>query len=210
MASSVYDSDFYKDVETKVQDLINKYSKMLSSQTINSPRSIGDSLQDILSDEFQAILGDKCKDFSTSVTRRSLEDLKFTDTEGYTHWVDVKTHNLDTKFSMPNLISVKRLAELYKEDSNYFALLLIDYKVQQGKLEVTKVMFFPIEFLSWESMSIGALGWGQLQITDSNRVKILDQNCREKWIGEFKTNVLRFYRNEMNKIGQRVTYFEAL
>ena len=39
-----------------------------------------------------------------------MEDLAFKDLNGKYYAMDVKTHNLDTNFNMPNLISVKRLA----------------------------------------------------------------------------------------------------
>jgi len=56
-----------------------------------------------------------------------MADLAFTDKDGFYYVVDVKTHRLDTKFNMPNLTSVERLARFYEEDVNYFSLLKIDY-----------------------------------------------------------------------------------
>lgn len=39
-----------------------------------------------------------------------MADLAFTDKEGIYSVVDVKTHREDTRFNMPNLTSVERLA----------------------------------------------------------------------------------------------------
>lgn len=44
-----------------------------------------------------------------------MADLAFTDKEGFYSVVDVKTHRADTKFNMPNLTSVERLARFYSD-----------------------------------------------------------------------------------------------
>jgi hypothetical protein len=66
--------------------------------------------------------------------------------------VDVKTHREDTKFNMPNLTSVERLARFYEDDSNYFVLLLIRYGIEHTTIQVKHVDFVPIEFLDWDCL----------------------------------------------------------
>ena len=58
-----------------------------------------------------------------------MADLAFEDSEGFYYVVDVKTHRHDTKFNMPNLTSVERLARFYEDDKNYFVLLFVSYEV---------------------------------------------------------------------------------
>ncbi len=53
-----------------------------------------------------------------------MADLAFEDLDGYYYVVDVKTHRLSTKFNMPNLTSVERLARFYEDDKNYFVVLM--------------------------------------------------------------------------------------
>ena len=53
-----------------------------------------------------------------------MADLAFEDLDGYYYIVDVKTHRLSTKFNMPNLTSVERLARFYEDDKNYFVVLM--------------------------------------------------------------------------------------
>ncbi len=45
-----------------------------------------------------------------------MADLAFQDQQGFYYVVDVKTHRTDTKFNMPNLTSVERLARFYEDD----------------------------------------------------------------------------------------------
>jgi len=97
-----------------------------------------------------------------------MADLAFNDREGNYYVIDVKTHRLDTKFNMPNLTSVQRLARFYEDDKNYFVILAVAYSVVELQIKVERVHFVPIEFLSWDCLTIGALGWGQIQIANSN------------------------------------------
>jgi hypothetical protein len=87
-----------------------------------------------------------------------MADLAFTDTDNLYHSVDVKTHRLETKFNMPNLTSVERLARFYEDDQNHFVLLMIAYTISDVQVNVESVHFAPIEFLSWQCLTIGALG----------------------------------------------------
>ena len=73
--------------------------------------------------------------------------------------IDVKTHNTATKFNMPNIVSVERLARFYEDDSNYFTILMIAYHINQAqKIEATNCYFIPLEYLHWDCLTLGALG----------------------------------------------------
>jgi hypothetical protein len=138
-----------------------------------------------------------------------MADLAFSDKEGFYHVIDVKTHRLDTKFNMPNLTSVERLARFYEDDKNYFVILFVAYNLQGTHVEVNKVHFVPIEFLSWDCLTIGALGWGQIQIANSNRIDIAPQS-RKKWMIELCDTLFEFYPAETSKIKERIDYFRKV
>lgn len=184
MRSSIFHTDAYKDIELKVLEMLNSHEEFLSPSTANSTRAVGDAIESILASSFDSILGDWCEEYSAAFARRGMADLAFTDTEGFYYVVDVKTHRTDTKFSMPNLTSVERLARFYEEDSNYFVILLASYHLVGTRATVTKVTFVPIEFLGWDCLTIGALGWGQIQIADSNAVTVSPHYARKQWMIE--------------------------
>ena len=139
-----------------------------------------------------------------------MADLAFRDRNGFYYVVDVKTHRIGTAFNMPNLTSVERLARFYEDDSNYFLLLLVKYDITGVKVEVKNVHFVPIEFLSWECLTVGALGWGQIQIANANLVTIKTGHSRKTWMLELCDVMLDFYPREITKIGNRIGYFEAV
>lgn len=160
---------------------------------------------------FKEILGDEQAKYSTGFARRAMADLAFEDHEGFYYVVDVKTHRLnDTRFNMPNLTSVERLARFYEDDKNYFVLLLISYETQGTQAIVRRARFVPIEFLSWGCLTVGALGWGQIQIANSNLIAISPGYSRKSWMLELCDALLEFYPREISKIGQRIEYFNKV
>lgn len=110
---------------------------------------------------------------------------------------------------MPNLTSVERLARFYEDDKNYFVILVVAYNIRGTHVEVDKVHFVPIEFLSWDCLTIGALGWGQIQIANSNRIDIAPQS-RKKWMIELCDTLFEFYPAEISKIKERTDYFRKV
>ena len=139
-----------------------------------------------------------------------MADLAFTDRDGFYYVVDVKTHRLDTHFNMPNLTSVERLARFYEDDKNYFVVLLAKYAVEGAKIRITKAHFVPIEFLAWNCLTIGALGWGQIQIANANVIHINEGYSRKKWMLELCDVMLEFYPKEVGKIQDRMDYFRRV
>lgn len=208
--SQIFYTKKYKRIEKAIVRMLNAQPGYLSVRTIGSTRAAGDAIQEILGDEFQSILGDLSAKYSAEFARRAMADLAFTDQNDFYYVVDVKTHREDTHFNMPNLTSVERLARFYEDDNNYFVLLLVKYAIAGTRIIVRKVNFVPIEFLSWECLTIGALGWGQIQIANANRVKINEGYSRKKWMLELCNVMLEFYPKELGKIGKRIEYFKRI
>jgi hypothetical protein len=209
--SQLFYTDAYKAMQEKTRDTLNIQTDFLTTRTARSPRAAGDAIENILQEEFKSILGSEIvKDYTSDFARRAIGDLAFEDHDGFYYLVDVKTHRSDTDFNMPNLTSVQRLAKLYSDDKNYFCLLLVGYSVEAIKVTVEKVQFVPIEFLSWSCLTLGALGWGQIQLANSNRVTIEDKKPRKEWMLELCDRVLEFYPEEILKINERIAYFEEV
>ncbi|PID77370.1 MAG: hypothetical protein CSB24_01835 [Deltaproteobacteria bacterium] len=210
MKSSIFYSEHHKIIENKVKDLLNNHDDFLSPQTVQSPRAAGDAIEEIIADSFDTILNEKCADYQADFARRAMADLAFKDYDDFYYVVDVKTHRLETKFNMPNLTSVQRLARLYEDDRNYFSLLIIKYSLQKTSVKISRVHFVPIEFIGWDCLTVGALGWGQIQISNSNNITINDGYSRKKWMLELCDVLAEFYPKEISKISERVDYFEKV
>lgn len=208
--SKIFYTDTYEGLEKKIFDFLHEQTDFLSPRTINSPRAVGDAIENILVEKFGTILGDLAKEYSSTFARRAMADLAFTDKDDFYYVVDVKTHRLDTKFNMPNLTSVERLARFYEDDKNYFVILKVDYKVEKPNVIIEKVTFTPIEFLSWDCLTLGALGWGQIQIANANTVNLIPHNKRKNWMIKMCDNLLEFYPKEILKINARIDHFKKI
>ncbi len=210
MKSRFYYEGHHEQVATRIKDHLNSLDSFLTSHTSHSPRAVGDALQSLVADSFDTFLEDWCSEYSSTFSRRAMADLAFTDIEGIYSVIDVKTHREDTKFNMPNLTSVERLSRFYESDSNVFSLIMIKYSVIEMDLNVNDVLFVPIEFLNWECLTIGALGWGQIQIADPNNIQIIPQNSRKEWMLQFCDEMMAFYPQEIDKITNRIKRFEMI
>lgn len=210
MRQSIFHNDDHKVIEDRIKSYLNKNPDFLSPRTMQSTRAAGDALQEIVGEKFSELAAEYCLEYSNDFARRSMADLAFTDKFGNYHIVDVKTHREDTKFNMPNLTSVERLSRFYEDDKHYFSLLIIKYRIDGASLIVTEVTFKPIEFLGWDCLTIGALGWGQIQIANSNNVTINKNYPRKLWMIELCDILLEFYPKEITKIGERIKRFETI
>src|SRR3990167_5589491 len=198
--NKIFQTNRFKKIERSIKNYINTQADFLSEHTISSPRAVGDAMQSILERGFKDILGETLADYSSDFARRAMADLAFTDKEGNYYVVDVKTHRLDTHFNMPNLTSEERLSRFYEDDKNYFVILKINYAIEGTGVKIKKATFVPIEFLSWDCLTLGALGWGQIQIANANTVHIIPKNSRKQWMLELCDNMLEFYPREIGKI----------
>lgn len=191
-------------------DKLKSNKEFSDKRVIASPRAIGDIVQDIISEEFpncfpQGILAE----YNDKFARRAMADIAITDVDGNYFFVDVKTHNKSTQFNMPNITSVERLARFYEEDTNFFIVLLIEYYTENERLDFTKALFNPIEHFKWDCLTIGALGWGQVQIANANNINI-EISTRKKWMLELCDVLDIFYPKEIGKIGKRMDRFKAV
>lgn len=202
------DNRFY--IEKNIISKLNNVT-LMNPNTINSPRAVGDAVQAYLEENFlQCVPKDLIIDFNSSFARRAMADFAFTDKLGNYYIVDNKTHNTNTVFNMPNLTSVERLARFYQDEKNYFTILYVSYHIEANQLSFTNCLFVPIEIIDWSCLTIGALGWGQIQIANSNIIRINESNTRKKWMLQMCDILDVFYPKEIMKINDRINYFEKI
>ena len=103
-----------------------------------------------------------------------------------------------------------RLSRFYEDDRNYFIILLVEYAVQDDVLEFTSVQFVPIEHLQWSCLTIGALGWGQIQIANANIIDVDRAYTRKDWMLSLCDQLDVFYPKEIAKITDRLDYFKKV
>lgn len=197
----------------KILEILNRDAQsIVSVNSMSSPRSIGDAVQEFLAHKglAEALSKIGISHIDSDFSRRSMEDIAFEDNNGNYYAVDVKTHNLSTQFNMPNLISVRRIANFYRNDSNTFCILIVSYKVVDNKLEYGECYFAPIEAFSWDCLTLGALGWGQIQIANANNLQFNQIVSRKQWMLDMCDRLELFYNEEIGKIVERKDWFSTI
>ncbi len=210
MKSSFFYAGHCAKVAAKIKIAINAEPDFLSALTASSPRAVGDAIQSLVAEKFEPIIGPWCTEYSSEFARRAMADLAFQDNENFYCVVDVKTHRQDTAFNMPALVSVERLARFYEDDMNVFAILMVKYEIIGNHLQANDVLFCPIEFLSWDCLTIGALGWGQIQISNSNDIVVKHGQSRKNWMLSLCDFLLDFYPKEILKTQGRIERFNKV
>ena len=197
-----------------LQNLKDSATNIVTGSSLFSPRAVGDAVQDYLGEKgLNTVLSNYGINVSSEFGRRAMEDMAFIDSNGNYYAVDVKTHNIDTDFNMPNLISVKRLATFYKnDDKNNFCILIVSYKVVGEKIEYQECHFKRIESFKWPCLTLGALGWGQIQIANANNLDFYTNNetDRKSWMLSLCEKLFTFYDEEIYKIGERKIWFNTI
>lgn len=209
--SKIFDKNVLNVFENKLLYLLNSCEDFQNKRIISSPRAVGDAVQEIIGEQLLSCLPDHLvKDYTASFARRAMADLAFTDNDNNYFIIDIKTHNKSTSFNMPNLTSVERLARFYEDDKNFFVILLVEYSIIQDKLIFEQVRFVPIEHLSWSCLNIGALGWGQIQIANANRIDVDRKLTRKSWMLQLCDALDVFYPKEILKIQDRINHFAKI
>lgn len=210
--NSIFHYKYNKEITVFEKSLL---AKLNASDDLNvniaSPRIIGDTAQEIIENCFkEGIPSNIGTAIQKKFARRSMADMAFVDIFNNYVIVDVKTHNIDTVFNMPNLTSVKRIASLYEDDENYFSLLIAKYTTVKNRAEFLDIVFIPIEHLSWDCLTIGALGWGQIQIADAKNIKTDRKQTRKSWMISLCDALAIFYPKELLKINERIEEFRKI
>ena len=209
--NKVLNSQTLQYLENKLLEALSINPFFQQKRVMNSPRAMGDAVQDIIGELLPKCIPEGIlSEFSADFARRAMADLAFTDVDNNYYLIDVKTHNTTTQFNMPNLTSVHRLSRFYEDDRNYFIVLLVEYAIEDGALKFTHIRFVPIEHLQWSCLTIGALGWGQIQIANASIIHIDRNASRKAWMLSLCDQLDVFYPKEIAKITERLDYFKTV
>lgn len=206
---SFFSDERAKQLPQHILALLNRSAGEMGLSGTASPRTVGDRTQEYIAEKLLELLPAELVDeYTAEFSRRAMADLAFKDRGGNYYVVDVKTHCRSTQFNMPNLISVERLTRFYEDPSNFFCILMVGYEATSNGWSFTDCTFEPVENFDWSCLTIGALGWGQLQIANANIIRI-ERNTRRKWMLALFDALAHFYPREIEKVEARMAYFEA-
>ena len=160
--------------------------------------SVGQGIQqrgigDIIEDTVFVVTKGLIPELQYATSKRTMEDFQV-EVEGHTYKFDVKTHDSDASFSMPNLVSVKRLKKYLADPTNHLVYVFITYEIRNDMCMITNVRLHEVDELHWDCLHIQNLGKGQLQLRNSNNIQLMEQN-REVWLHTLTDKTVEFYNS---------------
>jgi len=169
-------------------------------------RAVGEKLEADTVDILKEILP---KNLVEAKSKKSIDDFTLV-FDGNINLFDTKSHYIQSikGFSMPNLISVKRLKSVLENDLQTLSYIFIDYKRNNEKVLIEDVHIKYVWELDWSILTIGALGNGQLQIKDANKDFIFTTIGKDAWFDILKVKVQEFYKKELNKIEKKLKMWQ--
>jgi len=194
-----------------IQLLRNTLSELIGGQIDSNglqQRGIADKIEELVCNKIKTINtnGLLVEDASS---KRSLEDIQVTDENDNLYKLDIKTHDINADFSMPNMVSVARLLNFYQTETNNLAYIFVDYKEENNVTEITDIIIKLVEELSWDILAIQNLGKGQLQIKDMNSELIFIEPNREVWVQQLKVNMVEHYNKTIRKFQGYINSIEV-
>lgn len=187
--------------------LTHKVPDFLTTATARSTRAAGDAIERIVSSLLPGLLEDVTGQWVEDLSRRAMADARVRTLSGATYDIDIKTHRIGTTFSRSNIISVRRLAGFYEDPKNVFLVILVSYSVVGNAVTFASTTAVPIEWLSWKSLTLGNLGWGQIQFLDTPTFEVVESQDRAIWMTQLCDQLLDFYPREITKTTERLAYF---
>ena len=163
------------------------YSYINMSIDINEnagQRQIADVIENMMVESVVKIGGKEPKSV------RTIEDVSFDDV-----LIDIKTRDINRDFSMPNLISIKRL----KKTPNPIYYCFVDYYIDENYplVHIENVHIRNIESIDWSALKIQNLGLGQLQLVDDSLP--LYNNSVKDWYDDLDKYAIEFFEKQIIK-----------
>jgi len=195
----------------KLSGVLNSFRELIDQSydigTKLNQRGIADYIEAVVIEKAQQLYG-KCCVLKSS--KKGMEDLSIISSTGVS-LIDVKSHNIDSDFSMPNLTAIEKLVKLYKCQYNTeFYYLFIEYNVVDDIVTILDINLCQPHNISWECLSIANLGLGQLQIKDMSKLQLdfsLDKNT---WFSVFISKVVAFKYKTAEKLLASIDRWESL
>tara|TARA_R110002124_G_scaffold278957_1_gene451235 strand:+ start:733 stop:1323 length:591 start_codon:yes stop_codon:yes gene_type:complete len=188
------------DIKTTLRNGLDK--ELTVSESLQH-RAVGDLLE---ADSIELVKQKYPELIREASSKRSIDDFSIVDGEKEMLF-DIKTHyiqNVEGAFSMPNLISVKRLKGVLEDPNKTLSYVFVDYTRVGDRLTVEDVTVKQIWELDWSMLRIGALGKGQLQIKDANKELTYTDMGRDKWFEILKEEVRKFYIKQISKTEKEI------
>ena len=167
-------------------------------------RGVADYIEKLCCEKISE-LNEKGMSVNEALSVRAIEDIEI-EYDNNLYKIDIKTHDTNRDFSMPNLISVDRARKYLMKITNHIIYIFIDYKIDDDVVTITDVQVEPIESLDWKYLAIQNLGKGQLQIKSmAGGLTFNDNVTRKEWLDRLIKEGTDYYERLILKVTEYKT-----
>ena len=170
-------------------------------------RTVGDLIESKVSEILRNVKSELITEKRAPRSKKSIEDVTLV-SNGITYYIDPKTHDVNSDFSMPNLTSIEKIKKLFLNEKEELVYVFVSYRIENAVINIVEVKVFFIWELDISILGVGALGKGQLQIKNANESLIFTSKGKENWYVDFKKLVQTYLKKQITKIKKQILDWE--
>jgi len=194
-------------VKEYIQNLLTENLNSFVLVNVGMIRTVGDLVESRVTEILMNAKSDLITETKGPRSKKSIEDVTLV-SNGVSYYIDPKTHDINSGFSMPNLTSVDKIKKLFLSDKKELIYVSVSYMIENGWVNIVDIKVFFIWELDISILGIGALGKGQLQIKNAKKDLVFTEKGKHKWYGDFKKLVQEYLRKQIIKINKQILEWE--
>lgn len=190
-------------IKTQLEENLTNFELVDGGQQ----RTVGDLIESKVSEILRNSNSELITEKRAPRSKKSIEDVTLV-SGGVLYYIDPKTHDVNSDFSMPNLTSIEKIKKLFLNQNEELVYVFVSYRLQNGMINIVDIKVFFLWELDVSILGIGALGKGQLQIKNANNKLVFTSIGKENWYKEFKKLVQEYLKKQIIKIKKQIIAWE--
>jgi hypothetical protein len=191
-------------IKQHIKELLNEQLQSFELIEGGQQRTVGDLIEgkitEILFNSESELITEKIAPRS----KKSIEDVTLV-SDGVSYYIDPKTHDISSDFSMPNLTSVEKIKKLFSKSNKELIYVFVSYYIAGGMVMINDIKVYFIWELDTSILGVGALGKGQLQIKNANNLLVITDKGKTEWYSDFKGLVQEYLKKQIIKINKQIS-----
>jgi hypothetical protein len=199
-----------KEIKLPVNPIKQHIKELLDEQLQNfelieggQQRTVGDLIESKVSEILFNSNSELISEKRAPRSKKSIEDVTLV-SNGVLYYIDPKTHDINSDFSMPNLTSVEKIKKLFDTTDKELIYVFVSYSITNAMVIISDVKVFFLWELDISILGVGALGKGQLQIKNANKDLVFTQKGKVGWYGDFKLLMQEFLKKQLIKVNKQI------
>jgi hypothetical protein len=194
-------------VKEYIQNLLTENLKSFELVNGGMQRTVGDLVESRVTEILMNSKSDLITETKGPRSKKSIEDVTLV-SDLVSFYIDPKTHDMGSGFSMPNLTSIDKIKKLFLSDKKELIYVSVSYTNENGWVNIHDIKVFFIWELDISILGVGALGKGQLQIKNAKKDLVFTDKGKQKWYADFKKLVQEYLKKQIIKINKQILEWE--